>query len=249
MNDFADRVAIVTGAASGIGLACARELARGGAAAVALVDVAGEDAMNAAARAVREAGAQALAFRADVSDYEKAGRIVSEVVARFGRLDVLVCAAGVTGDAPVWEMKESQWDRVININLKGTFNYVRHAARVFRERRAGKIVNVASVEALRGRFGISNYAASKAGVVSLTKSAAAELGRYGVNVNAVAPGFVRTPMTDPLPEEVKEQAVAGAALGRMGEPEEVARVVAFLCTDAAGFVTGEVIKVDGGLLI
>ncbi|HYP54408.1 MAG TPA: SDR family NAD(P)-dependent oxidoreductase [Pyrinomonadaceae bacterium] len=248
MWDFKDRAAVVTGAASGIGRACALELARGGAS-VAVVDVADEARMEDARRALEEAGGRAVTFRADVSDFAAAGRVVSETLARFGRLDILVNAAGVTADAPLWKMTEAQWERVVSVNLKGTFNYLRAAAPVFRERRAGKVVNVASVEALRGRFGIANYAASKAGVVSLTKSAAAELGRSNVNVNAVAPGFIRTPMTDPLPDEIKEHAARTAALGRLGDAEEVAQLVAFLCSERARFITGEVVKIDGGLLI
>ena len=248
MKEFEDRVAVVTGAASGIGRACALELARGGAS-VAVVDVAGEESLEDARRALEEAGARPAVFRADVSDFAAAERVVGETLARFGRLDILVNAAGVTADAPLWKMTEEQWERVLAVNLKGTFNYLRAAAPVFRERRAGKVVNVASVEALRGRFGLANYAASKAGVVSLTRSAAVELGRSNVNVNAVAPGFVRTPMTDRLPAEIKEHAARAAALGRTGEPEEVAHLIAFLCSERARFITGEVIRIDGGLLI
>jgi NAD(P)-dependent dehydrogenase (short-subunit alcohol dehydrogenase family) len=246
--NFEGKVAIVTGAASGIGLACARELARGGAC-VALVDIADEGKLTEAGRACAETGAQVLTFRADVSDYAEAGRVAAQTRERAGGLEILVNAAGVADDAPLWKLSEAQWERVISINLKGTFNYVQACARVFREQRAGKIVNVASIEALRGRFGISNYAASKAGVVSLTKSAAAELGRYQVNVNCVAPGFIRTPLTEGLPDEVKEAAIAGAALGRLGEPEDVAHAVAFLCSEAARFITGAILKIDGGLLI
>ncbi len=242
------RVAIVTGAASGIGLACALELARGGAD-VCVVDIAREELMFEASKMLREAGARVESFSADVCDFERAGQVVAETVERLGGLDILVNAAGVTDDAPLWVMSEAQWDRVLDINLKGTFNYVRAAARVFRKQCAGKIVNVSSIEARRGRFGLANYAASKAGVNALTASAAAELGRYGVNVNAVAPGFTRTAMIASLPESVLEEAARESVLGRIAEPEDIARVVRFLCSEDARHITGEVIRVDGGQLL
>ncbi|MFL6228674.1 MAG: SDR family NAD(P)-dependent oxidoreductase [Pyrinomonadaceae bacterium] len=242
---FEGRVAIVTGGASGIGRACAVGLARGGAS-VSVVDVAGEDAMTETARLVREAGARVVNFRADVSDFGKAERIVSETRIRLGGCDILVNAAGTTEDAPVWKMTETQWERVLNANLKGAFNYVRAVAGVMRAQRSGKIVNVSSVEAFRGRFGVSNYAASKAGLLGFTRAAAADLGRDRINVNAVAPGFILTPLTEKLPTDILDAAARESVFGRLGEPEEVAAVVTFLCSDAARYVTGEVIKVDGG---
>ena len=245
--EFEGRVAVVTGAASGIGLACAVALARGGAD-VSVVDVAGEDVLIKTSNALKETGARVATFNADVSDHGKAGRIIAETIGRLGRLDILVNAAGVTADAPLLEMSETQLDRVMDVNFKGTFNYLQAAARVFREQRSGKIVNVASIEALRGRFGVTNYAASKAAVVALTRSAAAELGRYQTNVNAVAPGFTRTPLTERLPRKILEEAARESAFGRLAEPEDVAGVVAFLCSERARHITGEVIRVDGGQL-
>jgi 3-oxoacyl-[acyl-carrier protein] reductase len=246
--EFEGRAALVTGGASGIGRACAWELARGGAD-LALVDSAGEVALAQAENFLRAAGGRVITFAADVSDHRRAARVVEETIARLGRLDILVNAAGTHSDAPLWEMSEEQWQRVMDVNLKGAFNYLKAAARFFRGRRAGKVVNIASIEAMRGRFGIANYAASKAGLVALTSSAAAELGRYRVNVNAVAPGFIRTPLIERLPESVRDDAVRASALGRLGEPEEVAQVVAFLCSERARYVTGEVVRVDGGQLL
>jgi 3-oxoacyl-[acyl-carrier protein] reductase len=246
--NFDGQVALVTGGASGIGRACAVELARGGAA-VAVVDIAGGDATAETARLVRERGARVACFRADVSDTGGAERVVAETRALLGGLDVLVCAAGTTDDAPLWRMTEAQWERVMASNLKGAFNYLRACAPAMRAQKSGRVVNVSSVEALRGRFGVSNYAASKAGLIGLTRGAAADLGRDGINVNAVAPGFVRTPMTERLPPEVLAEAARSSVFGRIGEPEEVASVVAFLCSAAARYVTGEVIRVDGGQLL
>jgi 3-oxoacyl-[acyl-carrier protein] reductase len=246
---FEGRVAIVTGGASGIGRACAVEYARGGAS-VAVVDVADEEATRETARLIREAGAgDVVAFRADVADFVEAERVIGEIQSQLGGCDILVNAAGVNDDAPVWKMSEAQWERVMNVNLKGAFNYVRAAAPLMRGARAGKIVNVASVEAFRGRFGLSNYAASKAALVGFTRAVAADLGRCGINVNCVAPGFTRTRMTESLPSEVLEAAARSSVFGRIAEPEEIASVVAFLCTDAARYITGEVVKVDGGQLL
>jgi 3-oxoacyl-[acyl-carrier protein] reductase len=246
--EFEGKVAVVTGAASGIGRACALEFARGGAD-VVVVDIADEASLARAENLLKAAGGRVISFRADVGEHARAREVMGEAVARLGRVDILVNAAGTTADAPLWEMSEEQWRRVLDVNLKGAFSFVQAAARFFRERRAGKIVNVASIEAMRGRFGLANYAASKAGLIALTRSAAAELGRSNVNVNAVAPGFVRTPLVERLSDKIKEAAVRESALGRMAEPEDVAHVVAFLCTERARHVTGEVIRVDGGQLV
>ena len=246
--EFEGRVALVTGAASGIGRACASELARGGADLV-LVDSAPEAALAQAENFLKASGGRVLSFRADVSEHARASQVVEEALARMGRLDALVNAAGTTADAPLWEMTEEQWLRVLDVNLKGAFSYTQAAARHFRRAMRGKVVNVASIEAARGRFGLSNYAASKAGLIAFTRSAAVELGRYNVNVNAVAPGFIRTPLVERLPEKVRAQAVAETALGRMGEPEDVANAVLFLCSERARHVTGVVLTVDGGQLL
>lgn len=246
--EFEGKVALVTGGASGIGRACAWELARNGAD-LSIVDAAGEVALAQAENSLRAAGGRVVTFSADVSDSARAAQVVDETTARLGRLDILVNAAGAHADAPLWEMSEERWQRVLDVNLKGAFNYLRAASRVFRLSRAGKVVNISSIEALRGRFGVSNYAASKAGLLALTRTAAAELGRYQVNVNAVAPGFIRTPLTEKLSEKVREEAARQSVFGRMGEPEEVAHVVVFLCSERARYVTGAVINVDGGQLL
>jgi 3-oxoacyl-[acyl-carrier protein] reductase len=246
---FEGRVAIVTGGASGIGRACALEFARGGAS-VAVVDMASEDTTREMAHLIREAGARnVVTFRADVADFVEAERVIGAIQSQLGGCDILVNAAGVNDDAPVWRMTEVQWERVIDVNLKGAFNYVRAVAVVMRGARAGKIVNVASVEAFRGRFGLSNYAASKAALVGFTRAVAADLGRDGINVNCVAPGFTRTRMTESLPSEVLDEAARSSVFGRIAEPEEIASVIAFLCSDAARYITGEVVKVDGGQLL
>jgi 3-oxoacyl-[acyl-carrier protein] reductase len=243
--EFEGKIALVTGGASGIGRACALELARGGAG-VAVIDVANEDVMIQTSHLLKETGARVATFNADVTDHGKAARIVSEARARLGGVDILINAAGVNSDAPIWEMSESQWDRVLNVNLKGTFNYLQAVAQIFRKQESGKVVNITSIQALRGSFGISNYAASKAGVIGLTKSAAADLGRAGVNVNAVAPGFVATPMVARLPAKIREEAARESVFGRVGEAQDVADLVAFLCSERARYITGEVIKIDGG---
>ena len=247
-KSFSGRAAIVTGATRGIGRAIALELARRGAN-ICVVDQAGEDVMIQTSRLLKETGVKATTFNGDVTDHGKAARIIMETRIRLGGPDILVNAAGINDDAPLWEMKESQWDRVMNINLKGAFNYIQAVAPQFRQQQSGKIVNITSIQALRGRFGISNYAASKAGVIGLTRSAAAELGRSNVNVNAVAPGFVNTPMLERLPESVRQEAERESVLGRIAEAEDIAHVVAFLCSELARHITGEVIKVDGGQML
>jgi 3-oxoacyl-[acyl-carrier protein] reductase len=247
-HELEGKVAIVTGGSRGIGAAVSLELARRGCD-VALTYRGRADAAAEVAAAIEELGRRALALQADVTDFAGAERTVDTVVAQLGRLDILVCNAGVTWDGVIWKMTEKQWDTVIETNLKGYFNYNRAAARIFKDQRGGRIVNISSINGLRGKFAQSNYSASKAGNIALTKALAKELGKFNVNVNCVAPGMVMTEMARSIPPEFLNAAVKETALGRVAEPEDVARVVAFFCSEDSRHVTGEVIKVDGGQYI
>jgi len=242
------RNAIVTGGSLGIGSAIALDLAENGAN-VAINYRRHADEAKAVVEKIEDMGRKGLAVQADVSSFEDAGRMIEEVRREFGGLDILVCNAGVNRDGVIWKMDEEQWDTVLDIDLKGCFNYARHAAPVFKEQGGGKIVNITSINGLRGKFGQSNYSAAKAGVIGFTKALARELGKYSVNVNAVAPGLIETDMVKQAPDKVKEMALAEIVLGRMGKPEEVAWVVTFLCSEKARHITGHVISVDGGQYI
>ena len=195
------------------------------------------------------AGGKGLAIKADVASFDDAQAMVDQVAEKFGGLDILVNNAGINRDGVIWKMTEEQWDQVLDINLKGYFNYCRAAVPIFREQKSGKIINVTSINGLRGKFGQTNYSASKAGIIGLTKALARELGRSSVNVNAVAPGLIETDMMKDAPEKVLDAALAEIVLGRLGKPEEVAAVIAFLCSEAARHITGQVIQVDGGQYI
>jgi 3-oxoacyl-[acyl-carrier protein] reductase len=242
------QVAIVTGGGRGIGAAICRELARRGAD-VAVVDISPVEMADEVVQQIEEAGRRACVIQSDVSAFAEAETVVERVRNELGRLDIVICNAGIARDGVIWKMTEEQWDSVIDVNLKGCFNYCRAVAGVFREQGSGKIVNITSINGLRGKFGVGNYAASKAGIVGLTKTVAKELGRSNVNVNAVAPGMVATGLADEIPAEYLDQAIGETVLGRLASAEDIARVVAFLCSDGARHITGEVIKVDGGQYI
>jgi 3-oxoacyl-[acyl-carrier protein] reductase len=239
------KTAIVTGGTRGIGRAIAEDLAKNGADVAINYRRSAKEAED-FVRQLESMGRKGLAVQADVSSFSDAQRMVETVVRELGGLDILVNNAGINRDGVIWKMTEAQWDEVIDIDLKGTFNYIRAVAPIFKEQRSGKIVNVTSINGLRGKFGQSNYTAAKGGVNALTKTVARELGRYNVNVNAVAPGLIETDMVKQAPEKVREMALAEIVLGRLGQPEEVAWVVTFLCSERARHITGEIITVDGG---
>ena len=240
--------AIVTGGSLGIGAAIARELARHGA--NVAINYRRHDAeAKQVVAAIESFGRKGLAIQADVASFADAQRMVAQVVEAFGGLDILVNNAGINRDSVIWKMTEAQWDEVLDTNLKGYFNYIRAVVEIFRTQNSGKIVNVTSINGLRGKFGQTNYSAAKAGIIGLTKALARELGRSSVNVNAVAPGLIETDMMKDAPPKVIEAALAEIVLARLGKPEEVASVVAFLCSEAARHITGHVIQVDGGQYI
>ncbi len=242
------KAAIVTGGSLGIGSSIALSLAEHGAD-VAINFRKHKEEADEIVRKIESLGGRGLAVRADVSSFEDAEKMVNQVRETFGSLDILVNNAGVNWDGVIWKMSEEQWDTVLNINLKGFFNYIRLCSPIFREQKSGKIINITSINGLRGKFGQSNYTASKAGIIGLTKTVARELGKYSVNVNAVAPGLIETEMMAQAPETVKDAALKEIVLGRLGQPDEVGSVVAFLASEAARHITGEVIRVDGGQYI
>lgn len=248
MGQLQGKSAIVTGASRGIGRAIAIEFARRGAAVVVNYN-ASEQAAHEVVSAIREMGGTAIAFKADVSKMDEAAALVKAALDAFGKLDILVNNAGTTRDTLLMTMSESDWDTVINADLKSVFNCCKAAVRPMIRARSGRIINISSVVGLAGQGGQTNYAAAKAGVIGFTKSLAKELGSRNITVNAVAPGFIPTALTDVLTEEQKQAAIKATPLGRFGTPEEVAYAVSFLASDEAAFITGAVLSVDGGLVM
>lgn len=240
------KVAIVTGSSRGIGRAVAVALAKAGASVV--INYAGRaDAAEQTATMVKEIGGTALVIKTDVADAGQVKAMVDKTVEVFGRLDILVNNAGITRDNLIIRMKDEDWDAVIDTNLKGAFNCCRAAIRPMIKSKNGRIINISSVVGLSGNPGQVNYSAAKAGIIGLTRTLAGEVGSRNITVNAIAPGFITTEMTDGLPTELKEQLTERIPLGRLGAPEEIAGVVAFLCSPDAGYITGQVIAVDGGM--
>jgi len=242
---FKDRVTVVTGASQGIGETIAREFAAEGAA-VVCVDVQKEK-LDAVAASISAAGGRAVVHAADVSKSDQAAAVAAAVVREFGKIDHLINNAGITRDNLLMRMKEEEWDAVIAVNLKGIFNFSKAVVRSMLSARFGRIVNLSSVAGAMGNAGQTNYSASKAGVIGFTKALAREVGSRGITVNAVAPGYISTPMTADLPDSVKQSFLAIIPLQRFGETVDVARAVRFLCSDDAAYITGQVIHVNGGL--
>lgn len=242
------QVAIVTGASRGIGRAVAIELGRDGGSVI--VNYAGrEDAARETARAIEEAGGSAIVERGDVSLASDADRLVESALAAFGRLDVIVNNAGITRDGLLMRMKDEDWNAVLDTNLKGAFHMIRAGARQMMKQRYGRIVNVSSVVGLTGNPGQANYVSAKAGVIGLTKAAARELASRNITVNAVAPGYIQTDMTAGLQDVLLDKLREQIPLGRVGLPEQVAHAVKFLASDRADYITGQVLNVDGGMVM
>jgi 3-oxoacyl-[acyl-carrier protein] reductase len=242
------KTALVTGASRGIGRAIALRLAAEGASVA--INYAGNTAKAEETKAAIEAaGGKAALFQADVSDSAQVEQMVAAVTEAFGTIDILVNNAGITRDGLLMRMKEEDFDAVLDTNLKGIFHVTKAVSKLMMKKRAGRIVNMASVVGIMGNAGQTNYAAAKAGVIGFTKSVAREFAARGITVNAVAPGFIATDMTAAMPEKAKEATLAAIPLRRMGEPEDVANAVAFLVSDQASYITGQVVKVDGGMVM
>ena len=241
-----NKVAVITGASRGIGRQIARSMAEEGA--VVIINYNGSKARaDEAAEEIRSFGGQAETYQCDVSDFNQAAGLMEYVVKTYGRVDILVNNAGITRDNLLMKMSEEEFDAVLNTNLKGAFNCIRHVSRQMIKQRSGKIINISSVSGVLGNAGQANYSASKAGIIGLTKSAAREMASRNITVNAIAPGFIDTEMTQVLSESVRMAAEAQIPMKRFGKTEDIANMAVFLASEKAGYITGQVIHVDGGM--
>ena len=242
------KVAVVTGASRGIGRAIALKLASLGAAVVVNYNGSREKAEK-VKQEIEDNGGNASIYQCNVSDYEACQNMIQSIIEEYGRIDILINNAGITRDGLLMKMSEADFDQVIDTNLKGAFNTTRFVTRQMLCQKSGRIINMASVVGVTGNAGQVNYAASKAGIIGLTKATAREVASRGITVNAIAPGFIETDMTDVLPDKVKEASVSQIPLGKFGKPEQIAAAVAFLASDDAGYITGQVLNVDGGMVM
>lgn len=246
MGLLTDKTALVTGAARGIGKAIALKFAEEGAN-IAFTDLVIDENGEATRAEIEAKGVKCMAYASNAADFAQTAEVVKQVHADFGRIDILVNNAGITKDGLMMRMTEQQWDAVINVNLKSSFNFINACTPIMMRQRSGSIINMASVVGVHGNAGQSNYAASKAGMIALAKSVAQEMGSRGIRANAIAPGFIETAMTAALPDEVRADWAKKIPLRRGGQPEDIANVAVFLASDLASYVSGQVIQVDGGM--